>query len=329
MTVERYEENILAFNKQLGFSGLSDYNLGKLKSSRKPDAVMILGMGGSGLPQNIIAKLGPSLGLRTAILDWKDYGLNPYAGFFKNPLFIFISFSGNTAEVISGLQKLIKGKKKKSIAVIAGGGQMRGIAERFNLPFVTYSARGLTPREALGYNYYALIKVLRSVFPGIKTRNLSKRIKPTGFRNAAKNLAKQIGSRITLVYTDSAHSHLGYIWKTNLNETAKLPAFNNVIPEFLHNEITAFENKHYPFFAIFLSDPAAPGIIKEKTEVVRKILTTVKIPNVSLKLAGRNEEEKTWNSIILSHLTGFYLAKINKISPTQTRLIDQLKHLTK
>ncbi len=327
--MKSYLEEILGFNDQLKIGNLKFFNREKLKKMPAPDGIVITGMGGSGLPSNLITKLGTSIGLKIPVLPWKDYGLNPYSETLKNPLFVFISFSGNTEETFSGLKLLIQKKNRPKIAVIACGGELKRMAERFRLPFVTFDPQGLTPRQALGYNYYALIKVLRSVFPKISAKDLSKKINILSLEKPAQALARRIKSRIVLIYTDSKNSHLGYVWKTNINETAKLPAFTNFFPEIYHNEITAFEKKHFPFFAIFLIDPQTNKKIIKKTKALTKILNSRKIPTAVLALSGKNPEEKTWNSIVLSHLTSFYLAKLNKVNPKATKLIDQFKKLSK
>lgn len=322
-----YEKHILDFTSQLGFKNLKESGTQKLKGI-KPDGIVIIGMGGSGLPGNLLLGLKEKYGLKIPILLWKNFGL-PKTN-FKNPLFIFISFSGNTAETLSGLKILTRRKEKTSIAAIATGGILKNIALKRNLPLVYFNssspAGGLTPREGIGYTYYSLIKVLKIVFPFIKVLDLSRQIKPKSFQVQAKKLARLICNKIPLIYTSSDYDYLGYVWKIILNETGKLPSFSNVIPEMCHNEIDGFQKQNFPFFSLFLTDSEMSLATKKKIEATVKILRKNGVKTLNLSLAGKNKEEKAWNSIILAHLTGFYISKIRKINPSKTVLIDELKN---
>ena len=101
-----YLEQILDFPKQFGLENLRLLNASRLKSGREPDGLIFVGMGGSGLPATLFSGLREYANLRLPIVVWKSYGLPEHS--FKNPLYIFISFSGNTAETLSGLRRLLK-----------------------------------------------------------------------------------------------------------------------------------------------------------------------------------------------------------------------------
>jgi len=318
-----YEKNIISFNRQLGFADLSEKNAGQLKKYPRPDGIVLIGMGGSALPGEVLKNLGSEIFLKMPVLVWKNYGLPKIN--FKNPFFIFVSFSGNTEETLSGLKKLLAKKNRPAIGAITTGGKLKELAERHNLPLVSFPAGDLTPRASLGYLYHSVIKLLKISFPDIRLVDFPKLIRPESQKKEAKNLAKKLKNKIPLIYTDNENSHLGYIWKINFNETAKQPAFTNVIPELAHNEITAFEDKHFNFFVIFLEDKLADPRIIKKTASVKKLLKSEKIPLESVKLLGKNQEEKTWNAVILSYLTSFYLAKAKRVDPIETNFIDKLK----
>lgn len=318
-----YEKNIFLFNRQLGFAGLSEKNTSQLKKYPRPDGVIVIGMGGSGLAGNVLKGLKEAIFLKTPVVLFKNYGL-PKVN-FKNPFFIFVSFSGNVQETLSGLKELLAKKNRPAIAMVTTGGKLKKMAEERKLPLVSFPAGDLTPRESLGYLYQSVIKLLKIYFPNIQTADFSRVIRPEKQKKQAEILAKKLKNRIPLIYTDNENSHLGYIWKINFNETAKHQAFTNVIPELAHNEIAAFEDKNFNFFIIFLEDPNADQRITKKTKSIEKLLKSQKIPFQNIKLSGKSREEKTWNAVILSHFTSFYLAQIKKVDPAKTSLIDKLK----
>ena len=323
--MESYKNHILEFNRQLGFKSLTAENFSFAKNRKKPDGIIVAGMGGSGLPGDVLLGLAEEVGINFPVMVWKDFGLPKVI--FKNPLYVFVSFSGNTIETISGLNKLLRRKTKPMLGVVTTGGLLKKVALQNKLPAVYFDSEDLTPREALGYNYYGLIKLLKVWLPSLKSPDFSGKIKPFQFERESVSLAKNLRGRAVLIYTDFGDSHLGHVWKTNLNETAKQPAFANVVPEMAHNEIAAFENKSFKATALFLTDSKTSLEVQNKINAIQKVLQADKIPVIVLKLKGKTLAEKTWNSVVLSHLTSLYLAKLNRVNPTQTRLIDKLKSL--
>ncbi len=318
-----YEKFLSEFNKQLSVGNLTIKNQRGL-SKIKPDSIVLTGMGGSGLAGDLLQGLAPAINLKIPIIAWKNYGL-PLTN-FKKPLFIFVSFSGNTEETISGLKKLLT-SRKKNVALVTTNGLLKKLGEKNALPLITFPAQGLTARESLGYTYYSVLKLLKFILPSIKIRDLNN-LNPEKLKTQGKKLARIIKGKIPLIYTDPDNTHLGYIWKTNLNETAKQLAFTNTIPEMAHNEITGFEDKSSKnFIALFLKDSEADQKIIKKAEAVQKILKKHKIQNQTISLTGKNKEQKTWNAIILSHFASLYLSKLKKIDPRKTRLIDELKKI--
>lgn len=297
-------------------------HLERLKK-QKPDEIIVAGMGGSGLPGELVVGMRNSLGFRVPVTVWHDYGLPQTKS--KRPLYLCVSFSGNTEETLSGLTQILR-RKRQAVALVTTGGKMKAIGEQHKLPMVTFRASDLTPREALGYAYCGLVTILRIVFPTI--RQFSPTLHPGRFNATAHALARSLRSRIPLIYTDQSHAVLGYIWKINFNETAKHPAFTNVFPELVHNEIAGLEDKKFPFIALILIDKPNAKISK-KIRAFKTILKNFHVPTVELRLAGKNFEERVWNSIILSHLTSFHLAGLKHVNPLQTKSIELLKKLTK
>ncbi len=118
---------------------------------------------------------------------------------------------------------------------------------------------------------------------------------------------------------------MGYIWKTNLNETGKVLAFANTYPEIYHNEIVGFEKTKGGWSALWLMDAHIPPRETKRLEKVRRLLTPRGIRHVIVPLQGKNALETLWHAIILSHWTSMYLAEMKRIDPRATHIIDELK----
>jgi len=312
-----YEENILNFGKQLSFDNLVCFNLEKLVHF-KPDGIVVCGMGGSGIPGDILKKLSNELRLPVQVVIVKEGVIQKLR--FKSPLFIIVSFSGETAETLACLKQALAFGKGR-VAVVTSGGKLYRMAREKRLPLVAFQPGDLTPRESSGTMFFGIVKVLEAVFP-LKVSPL-KGLRPLHLKGLGERLAKAAKNRNILIYTDYSFAHLGYIWKTNLNETAKVPAFTNIYPELDHNEIAGFE-KARGAWTIFWLKERSSAALDRKIKLISKIVGN-KIDSIEIPLEGKNAQEKTWNGVVLSHWTSLYLAKINGVNPRETKIIDRFK----
>jgi glucose/mannose-6-phosphate isomerase len=318
-----FTKNILELPKQLNLRAVKTVNLGKLKNSH-PDAVIVCGMGGSGLVGDILRATAGEIGLPVPVLTVKHESLP--ATPFKRPLYVCVSFSGETSETLDCLKAALKAKAKAGVAVVTGqGGKMRRIAEENGLPAAFFTPGHLTPRLASGYMYYGLTNILRGAFPRLTVRDLSRSIKTAGFAREGASLAKRLKGKNVLVYSDEAHSALGYIWKISLNETGKTAAFAGTYPEINHNEIVGFEGIKGLWHAIWLMDPALEKTTKSKVDFVIKALKRSGIESKKIALKGKAAEERFWNGVLLAEWTSLNVAKIKGVRPEATKEIDELK----
>lgn len=188
--------------------------------------VILGGMGGSGMVARILFFLDPKF---PAWLH-DDYGLP--AKNDGNTLYVAISYSGNTAETLSFAKLALE--KRLSLAVITSGGALLEIARENNLPHIIIPS-GFQPRNAVLYMLRALLHILgkedllvelEGGFPAF-----------TETYNTGRVLGKDFDKKIILIYASRDNHVLSHIWKIMLNETGKIPAFDNYFPELTHNEI--------------------------------------------------------------------------------------------
>jgi glucose/mannose-6-phosphate isomerase len=321
-TASKYREHILAFADQLDPAATTLRNTEKLRAGASPDGVVVIGMGGSGLAGDLLRHFRKELALPVPIQIWKDYGLPETP--FRRPFFLFVSFSGNTEETLSGLRSALKIKGAR-IGVVTTGGELKRLAEKSAIPLATFKDRGLTPREGVGYTYTACKELLRVRFTKMPKTAGIVRIPLRALEAKGTALARALLGRIPLIYTNATYASIGYVWKIALNETAKQPAFSGIIPEMSHNEVNGFERNRLPLTALFLIDPAASPRIAKRTRTLLKLVSGEGVRTITIPLAGATRVERTWNSIVLAQFTAFALAGRKKIDPSATRLIDALK----
>ena len=319
-----YLSHLYDFSRQLENDAIILMHTRRARRAPAPDGIVVVGMGGSGLPGLLLQKLAPTYGMRIPVLTWNTYGL-PSPMPLKHPLIIVASFSGNTEEALSALRAALK-QKGARVAVIASGGALKRSAFAKKLPLATFDAGGLTPREALGYTYTSLIKLLRLYVSGLSTFS-QHLISPQSLDAEGKRIARALKTHIPLIYTDARDAHIGYVWKININETGKYPAFANALPELNHNEINGFERMSRSFVVLFLKNKDSSPEIQQRIRYTQSILNKKKVPTLILTLRGKTEEAKVWNSIRLSHFTAFYLAKLHGEDPLAIPATDTLKKL--
>lgn len=322
-----FTKNILNLNQQLSLSNIRFSNTEKIRGS-KPDSVFIIGMGGSGIVGTILQNITKDVNIKIPIIPWNDYGLPPeilaQGGCFKNPLLIFVSFSGNTQETLSGFKK---SKNYKLRAAVAGGGKLLAMAKKNKVAFASFEKNQLAPRQANGLMVYAALGIIKKALPQTRIPDLSKKIRPGGHQLIGKNIAGKIKSGAAMIYTTAANRHLGYIWKIHLNETGKHLAFNNVIPEMNHNEIVGFETKPKNITAILLTANNDSSIHQKRFQITKKVWDKFQISSIHIFVNGQNGLERTFNAIASAQWCAYFLAKGKKLNPLQTKTIDLIKSL--
>ncbi|MCL4403848.1 hypothetical protein M1432_00635 [Patescibacteria group bacterium] len=318
-----YETNLKGLGRQLDPRGIRTANFGRLKGIR-PDAVIVCGMGGSGLVGDFLQATAAEIRLPVPVTTVKTNGLPALP--FKRPLYVCISFSGETAETLDCLKAALRTKAKSGVAVVTGqGGKMRKIAEEYRLPAAYFEAGDLTPRTASGNMYTSLTTLLRGTFPGLAVPDLSRSIRSGTFSRQGAVLARRLRGRNIIVYADASHSALGYFWKIGFNETGKNAAFANTYPEIDHNEIVGFGKIRGAWAMIWLVDPEGDSENRSKAAFVAKRMERKGIRSVQVKLRGKTALQRFWNGVALAEWTAFHLAGLNGVRPEETKAIDELK----
>jgi len=299
------------------------WRLGKnIKVAEAVDKIVIAGMGGSALPGAILKSY---VKLKIPIIIVRDYSLPNFVD--SKSLVFAVSYSGDTEETLNCYREAVK-RKCKLIAICSGGKLLELIKEN-KTPHVIVPY-GLEPRAAYAYQFFPMLRILEnSNFINSQEayiENLIKLVrKNDGIKELAMQLAEKLYKKIPLIYTSEKLKASGYKWKINFNENAKILAFNNVFPEFNHNEINGYINKVGEFFAIIIRDDEEQGRIKKRMAIIKDLLKKYNIPVTEILIKGEDSLTKLFSSIYIGDWTSYFLALAYKIDPTQVDIVEDLK----
>jgi len=276
--------------------------------SKEFDKVLICGMGASGIIGDFLKILLD----RKIISVCKNY--NPPNYVHKDWLAILISYSGDTEENISCLEKL----PTENIVIISGGGKLEEIARKRNYYFVKIPKIFPATRFAFPVllaaslsildkgKYYILLDLLKDVNKKIKR-----------FENIEERINKP-----TIIYTDYYHYPVAFYFKIGLNEDAKHFAKFSILSEDNHHELEALDK--LPFDFIFLKFNYYNRILL-RYEFVKNLLIENENNVIEIDLTYNNLFEELLYGSLSLELISLNLAKRKGVNPYVNTKIPKLK----
>ena len=285
------------------------------------DRIIIMGMGGSGIAGHLLKRYLPHVPI-SVVSDYES--ALPLTS--KTVVFV-CSYSGNTEEALAYYQKVVV--SNAHLIVVTTGGQLGELARSKRLPIITMP-QGLQPRVSSLAMLFALIRtfansgVCSSDHTHDAIRAVSSEQVQDTMERYAKGLASKIGEKTPLIYATENLREVAYLWKTNFNENSKVHSFTNVIPELCHNELNAFTHPQ-DYYVIFLNDESDSRRIKQRTDVLRSVLSRRGFENSTIMVKGPNTLTKMINTIHLSELTSIFLALGHHLDPADVATIEEFK----
>lgn len=289
---------------------------------------IVLGMGGSHLAADLLLAIKPEMNIHVH----QDYGLPTWPlSKLKKYLVIANSYSGNTEEVIDGLNLALK--NKLPVLVIAIGGKLINIAKAKNLPYIQMPDWHIQPRQALGLNARALLlamsehKLLKESFL------LSKYLTAEKYQSTGRKIAEQLFNHVPIIYASRQNTCLAFTWKIKFNENTKIPAFYNVMPELNHNEMTGFDSNEWTkklsnnFAIIYLEDKHDNPRIIKRFKVIKNLYKKEGLKQISLPLRGQNRWQEIFSSMLIADWASFYLAEKYHRDPNLVPMVENFKKL--
>jgi glucose/mannose-6-phosphate isomerase len=301
-----------------------------------PERIVILGMGGSAIAGDYLRAL-LSLESAVPVFNVRQYDLPPFVD--ERTLVIASSFSGDTEETLSAFERALATPARK--LVITTGGRLLATARANGVPACTFAYAG-EPRAAIGWGLMPLLAfaeklglmqgVERDVDEAVAVldacRDEGSADVPTA-RNPAKQLAVALHERLPVVYAAGPLVEVARRWKTQLNESAKMWAFYEEMPEAQHNAIVGLglpAATARATAAVFLrSQTLEHPRIGLRYDFSRRLFADAGIEALEAKARGDSALAQMLSLTLLGDYAAAYLALLYVVDPTPTTVIDELK----
>lgn len=292
---------------------------------RRYKHTIVCGMGGSHLAPWFLQVYGN----RTDIIIHRDYGLpNLSSEVYQDALVILSSHSGGTEEVLdSGREALARGLP---IAASSTGGKLIEFARKHSIPHVVFPHMDLQPRVAAPLSLLAVTALLQDTALEAEIRAAGLAIDSHAHASEGARIGALLTQKVPLIYASAANAPLAYIWKIKINETGKVPAFQNVFPEMNHNELCGFDVVESTraisaqMHAIFLEDSADHPRNQKRMQAAAEILVSKGIPVERVQLSGEGFT-KLFNTANMADWVALTLAGNYGVPDEAVPLIEDFK----
>ncbi len=310
---------------------LPDWDTNQIKN------IVVAGLGGSAIGGDLVRSyLTEKFNIPFFIC--RNYTLPNFVNEYS--LVFISSYSGNTEETLSAYDDAQRRKAK--ILAFSSGGKVKEKSLQHKITWVNIP-KGFPPRAALGYSFVPILAMLerRGFIQGEKEQikktkellssNRSKyRIESKVQENLAKRIALELHQKLPIIYASTDHfDAVSTRWKGQICENAKMLAFNNVFPEFNHNELVGWKilsEYRDDLIVVILKDRNDHPRIKRRMEIVRGIIDKEKVRVIEVESSGETLLSRIFSLIQLGDFVSFYLAILNKEDPTPVKVIDFLKN---
>ncbi len=233
----------------------AETDLSVFSPDARPRAIVVAGMGGSGLAGEMLNAL-TGLGSPVQVVAAQAGRLPGWVG--AADAVLAVSCSGTTPETLAVAAEAAR-RGCRMAGIGAQGSPLHAIAEQARAPFVPVVPAGL-PRSMLWALAIPLLVIAErlgvtrigaDVYELAATRleEVSHQCRPASesFVNPGKSLALDLVGALPMVWGTSVLSGVAARrFASQLNENAKYPAISGVLPEAAHNQVAAFDGPFAP-----------------------------------------------------------------------------------
>jgi glucose/mannose-6-phosphate isomerase len=314
-------ESIKLLPKQIEQTWQEVNSLSLPKTLQGQELIAVSGMGGSIYNYYFLESVFKTE-LKKALLKVNNYGLAKCIG--ENSLFVASSYSGTTEEVVFNTKQALE--KKANIVIFSAGGPLIELAKEHSLPYYLFEPKhnpSGQPRMGQGYMLFGLLGLLNNLGYLSEAPDLSfltsLEKQTDSLYQQAKGLASKLHNQ-ELFFVGADHlSANAHILRNQTNETAKLYANYNLIPELNHHLMEGLKhpdsrNKVFVFLESGLYQKRNQQRFQLTKEVIKKNGYQVMefVPKSTSKLS-QFVEALIWGGYLTYELGNNYGEDPNKI----------------
>ena len=295
-------------------------------------------MGGSAITGDYFRAL-LSLESSVRVFNVRAYDLPSFVD--EDTLVIASSFSGETEETLSAFEQALAMPAKK--LAITTGGRLLATARANGVPAFTFTYKG-EPRAAIGWGLMPLLAIAQKLghMQGVEgdvdeaiavLASLREEYgaETASSRNPAKQLARRLHERLPVIHGAGALIEVARRWKAQLNESAKVWAFFEEMPEAQHNAIVAWglppAIARATTMVLLRSEGLDHPRVGLRYDLMRGLLDNGAIDALDVKARGESALAQMLSLTLLGDYVAAYLALLYGGDPAPTAVIDELKAL--
>ena len=323
----------------------SEVDLSPVANPGRPRAIVVAGMGGSGIAGDVLAAICGT-GNSMQVVTSHGYQLPGWVG--AADLVIAVSCSGSTEETLTVATEAVR-RGSNLVAVGAAGSPLQAIATQARAPFVPVVSAGM-PRSTLWGLSIPLIVIAEradvlavgeDVYEATAAalEQIAFQCRPTSesFVNPGKSLALDLFGSLPMIWGTSPLSGVAAKrFAAQLNENAKYPGIAGELPEANHNQVVAFDGPFapgtrldaesgYPLRLVLLSDPAAHPQVARRQAASAELATARGIRVSELAMQGEHPLLRFASVVQLIDYATVYLGIASGVDPTPIEIIQELK----
>ena len=298
-----------------------------------PGGLIVAGMGGSGIG-GLLARAMLGDHASRPILAARTYGLPAWTT--PDVTVLCASYSGNTEETLACYEAA--GALGARRVVATSGGRLAELARADGVPVIPI-AGGFQPRAAVAYMTVAALEVAGLCGAGprmgseldVAADHLEQLVVEWGADgpedSESKTLARGLSGSVPVICGSGLTQPIAYRWKTQLNENAKIPAFDHELPELDHNELVGWQSAAElgRFSAVFLDDADTHPRVQRRIALTRELVADQATATFVVASRGVTAVERVFSLVLLGDLVSLYVAVLRGVDPTPVHVIEQLK----
>ena len=292
--------------------------------------VLIAGVGSRGISANLVESL--TFGrIPIPVTVCRGYNIPQFVS--PHTLFFACSYTGNTEETLSAVQKAML--KRANIICITSGGKLLELAREYNFLHIRIPDGSNSARAMLGYQVVSLLSALyhTNLIGAAFIRETENAIdyldhNETAIQAEAQSIARKLKNKLPFIYCDGRLQAMALRFQQQLNENAKQLAHVNTFPELNHNEIMGWQ---FPAGVLsqaqvlYLNSDHDHERVDKRMELCRRIFEKRSNPVIDIKAQGASLLEQYYYLIHLTDWISFFLAIENQVDPDATETALLLK----